>query len=103
MHNVIFFSVLQELKNEEKLEDLRSKITTLNCTTPSLERGGFIITPVVDVQSDEDNERVLTLESGVTGRVHSIEGQIQRLNSKLDSRLNSQSEFEPSLMSIRTD
>jgi len=82
------------LKNEEKLEDLRAKISTLNCSS---DNSGYIITPVIDVQNDEDNDRVLSLESAVTGRVKNMEGEIRRLNSKLDSRLNSQNEFEGKL------
>ena len=89
------------LKNEEKLEEIREKVNSSNCTE-SVTRQVYI-TPVVGMQNDEENSNlpesnhVMALSENTDTRMKSLEGQVQDLHSKLDSRLNSQEDFEGNL------
>ena len=91
------------LKNEEKLEEVREKVNNSNCTE-SVSRQVYI-TPVVGMQNDEENpenleiqsNHVVALDEDAVTRMKSLEGQVQNLHSKLDSRLNSQEDFEGNL------
>ena len=77
-------------------------MANINCSSTTRE---FVVTPIVDVQRDEDAvggsagavRSVLSDENDVSARVHQIEGAIENLNVKLDSRLNSQRDFEGKL------
>ena len=85
----IFFRISigtkRTLKNEEKYENLSSKVDKLNNTLSRPVRNSYI-----DVQMDETSSE----SNEVTDRVYFLENEVRKVHQKLDSRTNSQTEFE---------